>query len=133
MNRTPYPYSIQYSNAYRIRCFAACLCLAGTLVFGQAHAQSYLGAGDLGSIRESNQTPAVSPAVAALGGQTAAVTDAHGASASINRTASERNGASTGPSPQEVLGQRRALDTRDMQHPRQTQTFDSIARPSRPE
>ncbi|ODP31881.1 hypothetical protein [Pandoraea sp. ISTKB] len=117
----------------RTHFFAACLCLSGALIFGHANAQSYLGAGDLGSIRQSNQTPAVSPAVAALGGQTAPVTDAHAASASINRTASERNGPATGPSTQEVLAQRRALDTRDMQHPRQTKTFDSIARPSRPE
>ncbi|AKM29089.1 hypothetical protein AB870_01540 [Pandoraea faecigallinarum] len=116
-----------------IKFFAACLCLAGTLVCAQAGAQSYLGAGDLGSIRESNRTPAVSPAVAALGGRTATVTDAHSASASINRTASERNGVPTGPSVQEALAQRRALDTRDLQHPRQTKTFDSIARPSRPE
>lgn len=113
--------------------FVVCLCLTGAFVFGHANAQSYLGASDLGSIRQSNQTPAVSPAVTALGGQTAAVTDAHSASANINRTASQRNGAASGPSDQEVIAQRRALDTRDMQHPRQTKTYDSIARPSRPE
>ncbi|AJP57889.1 hypothetical protein UC34_14720 [Pandoraea vervacti] len=117
----------------QINVFAVCLCLTGTLAFGHANAQSYLGAGDLGSIRQSNQTPAVSPAVAALGARSTAVTDAHSASASINRTASERNGPATGPSVQEVLAQRRALDTRDLQHPRQTKTFDSILRPSRPE
>lgn len=102
-------------------------------MFGHASAQSYLGAGDLGSIRQSNQTPALSPAVSAVSGRADSVTDAQSASANINRTASERNGPATGPSQQEMAATARALDTRDLQHPRQTRTFDSISRPSRPE
>lgn len=118
----------------RTKCFAACLCLAGTLMFGShANAQSYLHDKDLGSIRQSNQGASPSSAEAAVGGKAAVVTDAHSASESINRTAKERNGASTGPSAQEVAAQRRALDTRDLEHPRQTQSFDRISRPSRPE
>ncbi|WP_353189596.1 hypothetical protein [Pandoraea pnomenusa] len=112
--------------------FAIGVCLAGVLTFGQASAQSYLGAGDLGSIRQSNQTPARSVAASAVGGQpSAAVTDAQSASATINRTASARNGAATGPSEQDLAATSRALDTRDLQHPRQTRTFDAIPRPTR--
>ncbi|AKC71117.1 hypothetical protein [Pandoraea oxalativorans] len=117
----------------RTKFFSAIVCLTGLLTAGHASAQSYLGSSDLGSIRQSNQTPAVSTAVAAVGKPSAPVADAHAASASINRMASERNGASTGPSDQDVAATNRALDTRDMQHPRQTKRFDSIARPSRPE
>lgn len=117
----------------RTKLFAAIVCLTGLLAFGHANAQSYLGSSDLGSIRQSNQTPAVSTAVAAVGKPSATVTDAHAASASINRTASERNGPSTGPSDQEMAATNNALDTRNLQHPRQTKRFDSIARPSRPD
>ena len=112
---------------------AACLCLTGALMFGHANAQSYLGAGDLGSIRQSNQTPALSRAESAVAGRADSVTDAQSASASINRTASERNGPSTGPSQQEMAATTRALDTRDLQHPRQTRSFDSVTPLSRPE
>ncbi len=113
--------------------FAVCLCLTGAMMFGHANAQSYLGAGDLGSIRQTNQSPPVSPAVSAVGGRTNSVTDAQSASATINRTASERNGPATGPSPQEISATKNALDTRNLEHPRQTKSFDSLARPSRPE
>ena len=112
---------------------AACLCLTGAMTFGHANAQSYLGAGDLGSIRQSNQSPALSPAVSALGGRGESVTDARSASATINRTASERNGPASGPSQQELAATGGALDTRNLEHPRQTRTFDSLPRPSRPE
>ncbi|VVE27261.1 hypothetical protein PHO31112_03448 [Pandoraea horticolens] len=112
---------------------AVCLCLTGALMFGEANAQSYLGAGDLGSIRQTNQTPAVPPAVSALGGRKDSVVDAQSASATINRAASERNGPATGPSQQEQEATTRALDTRNLQHPRQTRSFDSLPRLSRPE
>ncbi|AJC16804.1 hypothetical protein [Pandoraea sputorum] len=120
----------------RTKFFAAIVCLTGLLgllTFGHASAQSYLGSSDLGSIRQSNQTPAVSPAVAAVGKPTATVTDAHAASASINRTASERNGPSTGPSDQQVAATNNALDTRNLQHPRQTKPSASTVRGARPE
>lgn len=112
---------------------AACLCLAGTLMFGNANAQSYLCDKDLGSIRQSNQTAAPSSAQAAVGGRTAVVTDAQSASENINRAARERNGPCTGPTAQEVAARQRALDTRNLEHPRQTRSFDSLPRPSRPE
>ncbi|SUA93113.1 hypothetical protein [Pandoraea pulmonicola] len=117
---------------------AACLCLAGALAVGHVHAQSYLGAGDLGSIRQTNQSPAVSPMVSAVGGAAPGVTDAQSASASINRAASawaasDAASGTTGSNEQERSATARALDTRNLQHPRQTRSFDSIARPSRPE
>ncbi|MDR3398554.1 MAG: hypothetical protein P4M06_13470 [Pandoraea sp.] len=112
---------------------AACLCLTGAMMFGHASAQSYLGTGDLGSIRQTNQSPALSPAVSAVGGRANSVTDAQSASATINRTASERNGLATGPSQQELSATKNALDTRNLEHPRQTRSFDSLPRPSRPE
>lgn len=117
---------------------AACLCLTGALTVGHVHAQSYLKAGDLGSIRQTNQSPAVSPMVSAVGGAGPSVTDAQSASASINRAtsawaASDATNGANGSNEQERAATARALDTRNLQHPRQTQSFDSIPRPSRPE
>ncbi|AJC22657.2 hypothetical protein RO07_23275 [Pandoraea pulmonicola] len=108
------------------------------MAVGHVHAQSYLGAGDLGSIRQTNQSPAVSPMVSAVGGAAPGVTDAQSASASINRAASawaasDAASGTTGSNEQERSATARALDTRNLQHPRQTRSFDSIARPSRPE
>lgn len=107
------------------------LSLAAALLSGQAGAQSYLGAGDLGSIRQANQSPARNPAVTAVGAPSIGVTDAQSASATINRTASERNGAASTSNEQALSARERALDTRDLQHPHQTRSFDAIPRPTR--
>ena len=115
------------------QCVAACLCVTGALIFGHVSAQSYLGAGDLKSLRQSNQSPTPGPAASALGVPKASVTDAQSASDTINRTASERNGPAKGPSDPGLAATRRALDTRDLEHPRQTRTFDSLPRPSKPQ
>ncbi|VVE85426.1 hypothetical protein [Pandoraea sputorum] len=108
------------------------LWLAVALFRGNASAQSYLGASNLGSLRQGNPAvPALPPSSGRRG--SAPVTDAPLARDAINRAASERTGAQPGPSAQEVAATQRALDTRDLQHPRQTRTFDAIARPSRPD
>lgn len=120
------------AHMIRTNFIAVCLCLAVALFGGNASAQSYLGASDLGSIRQGNQAaPALHPSTGLRA--SAPVADAQSASEAINRVASERNGAQPGPSAQDVAATQRALDTRDLQHPRQTRTFDAIARPSRPE
>ncbi|VVE85577.1 hypothetical protein [Pandoraea sputorum] len=117
---------------FRTNVIAVCLWLGLAGFHGTASAQSYLGARDLGSLRQGNQAePARHPSTGLRG--SAPVTDAASASEAINRAASERNGAQPGPSTQDVAATQRALDTRDLQHPRQTRTFDAIARPSRPD
>lgn len=124
------------ANMNRTNFLAVCLSTAAvcaaTFFTGHASAQSYLGSGDLSSIRQTNQAaPSLHPSTGLAA--SAPVADAQSASAAINRVANERNGAQPGPSAQDVAATQRALDTRDLQHPRQTRTFDAIARPSRPE
>lgn len=116
----------------RIHFIAVSLWLAAALFHGHASAQSYLGASELGSIRQGNQAaPALPPSTGLRA--SAPVGDAQSASEAINRVASERNGAQPGPSAQEVAATQRARDARELQHPRQTRTFDAMARPSRPD